>query len=128
MGAGAEQHWWCGWLGARVSGDCGPHQKAQEPVTSARWRAATGLIWTRYDDSDEWLVYNPASADIHLFSDAAHQLWVLTSGAAPLTADQLVMALFDEPGSSPSQEFIAATRESLAFMDRAGQIRAVPSE
>jgi PqqD family protein of HPr-rel-A system len=97
-------------------------------VTPARWRAATGLIWTRYDDSDEWLVYNPASADIHLLSDAAHQLWTLTCNEAPLTSDELLVALLDRNAALPRQEFVAAARETLDFMDEAGLVRAVQLE
>jgi PqqD family protein of HPr-rel-A system len=123
------QHGRRGGLGQSIDrGERRYDQEAQEAVNAARWRAATGLLWTRYDDSDEWLVYNPASADIHLLSDAAHRLWALTSGEAPLTADELIVALFDDSESPPAKDFVTATQESLAFMDRAGLVRAEPSE
>lgn len=100
-----------------------PEAKKEQVTTGhaiARWRAADNLIWTQFDDADDWLVYNSASGDIHLLSDAAHRLWILTSETA-LTSEELVTAL--AYGSSPTEEFIAAAMESLTAMDRAGLIR-----
>src|SRR5262249_12957293 len=100
-------------------------QEAQVVKTAhaiARWRAADDLIWTRYDDAEDWLVYNPASGDIHLLSDAGYRLWMLTTTRST-TLDQLVSALAH--GSPPTEALAAAARESLAAMDRAGLIRIV---
>lgn len=95
-----------------------------EGATPHEWRAETALIWTRYDDSDEWVVYNPLSADVHLLSASAHRLWTLVR-LQGLRTDRLIAALAAELGASPDGEFSSVTRETLAHMDRAGLIRAV---
>jgi len=48
-----------------------------------RWSAAPGLVWTQFDDSDEWVVFNPFSGDIHLLTPAAYELWRLTTAPTP---------------------------------------------
>ena len=91
----------------------------------ARWQAVTDLVWTHYDDGDEWVVYNPASADIHLLTASAYRLWALISSELPLLSDDLVSRLAAELGRVADNELATATREALAFMDRAGLIRPV---
>lgn len=91
----------------------------------ARWRAADGLAWKKYDDSDEWIVFNPASGDIHLLSDSAHRLWILTGGDRPLTTEELIASLLSESGALGTDEFLVAARESIESMDRAGLVRLV---
>ena len=105
-----------------------PRTAQTQEVTSARaiarWRAADGLVWTKYDDSAEWIVFNPASGDIHLLSDSAHRLWLLT-GDRPFTTEELVASLLSESGALRTDEFLAAARESIESMDRAGLVRLV---
>ena len=43
------------------------------------WQAATDLLWTQFDDSTDWVIYQPASSTAHLVSDAARRLWMLAS-------------------------------------------------
>lgn len=92
-----------------------------------RWRAAAGPIWRRYDDSADWLVFNPASADLHLLTDSAYRLWVLTGAERPLSFEDLVSALASEMARAPDDELTEATRATLAFMDRAGLVHPVSS-
>jgi PqqD family protein of HPr-rel-A system len=87
-----------------------------------RWFASPGLVWTHFDDSDEWVVFNPFSGDIHLLSASAYALWRLTNAGPPRSSAELIDALADDLEHPAGQEFIAAARETLAFMDRSGLV------
>ena len=87
-----------------------------------RWRAAAGLIWTRYDDSEDWVVYNPASGDLHLLTDSAQRLWTLVSDEPPRSVGELASALAMDMSSLPNNELSEATQALVAFMDRAGLV------
>jgi PqqD family protein of HPr-rel-A system len=89
--------------------------------------AARHLIWTHYDDADEWVVYDPFSADIHLLTASARLLWTLVSDEQPHSIEDLVATLAAELGRSPDDELTTVTRETLSSMDRAGLLRPVPS-
>ena len=91
-----------------------------------RWQASPHLVWTQYDDSDEWVVYNPASADIHLVTASARELWSLTA-ASPSSAEELTDALAGRLKRPVDDELIAATDDALSFMDKAGLVRPVSS-
>jgi PqqD family protein of HPr-rel-A system len=90
-----------------------------------RWSATPGLVWTQFDDSDEWVVFNPFSGDIHLLTPAAYELWRLTTASPPRSSAELVNTLAAHAGIDGGADFIASARETLAFMDRAGLV--VPS-
>jgi PqqD family protein of HPr-rel-A system len=94
-------------------------------VLPTRWRAATNLSWKQYDDSDDWVVYDPASADLHLLTAAAHQLWTLIADEQERTFDQIVAALAEALGRTANPEFVDATRAALVHMDRLGLIHPV---
>jgi PqqD family protein of HPr-rel-A system len=85
-----------------------------------RWRAAPNLIWTQFDDSDDWVVYHPASADIHLMTGSAYRLWTLVSDEQPRSLDEIVSCLAADLGRLPDDELTGTTRETLAHMDRIG--------
>ncbi len=87
-----------------------------------RWSATPGLVWTQFDDSDDWVVFNPCSGDIHLLSASAYALWQLTTSFPPRSSPQLIETLAADAGFTADGEFIASARETLAFMDRAGLI------
>jgi PqqD family protein of HPr-rel-A system len=87
-----------------------------------RWSASPGLVWTHFDDSDEWVVFNPYSGDIHLLSASAYALWRLTNSGPPRPSTELIAALADDLEHPAGPEFVAAARETLAFMDRAGLV------
>lgn len=91
----------------------------------ARWRAANGLIWTRYDDSEDWVVYNPASGDLHLLTDSAQRLWTLARDGPSRSVGELASALAVEMACLPDNELSEATQAMVAFMDRAGLINPV---
>ncbi len=88
-----------------------------------RWSATPGLVWTQFDDSDDWVVFNPSSGDIHVLSAAAYKLWQLTSCPPPRSSAELIRTL---AGGAPADDFSASARETLEFMDRAGLIAPAP--
>jgi PqqD family protein of HPr-rel-A system len=87
-----------------------------------RWSASPGLVWTHFDDSDEWVVFNPFSGDIHLLSASAYALWQLTASEPPRSSAELIAALAADHEHPAGHEFTTAARETLAFMDRAGLV------
>lgn len=91
-----------------------------------RWSAAPDLIWTNYPDSDEWVVYNPASADLHLLTASARSLWTLVADGRD-TLDALAAALAASLGRPLDAEVADATRDAIASMDRAGLVRPASS-
>jgi PqqD family protein of HPr-rel-A system len=91
-----------------------------------RWQAVRDLVWTQYDDSEDWVVFHPRSGDVHLFTASAHLLWTLIFDEQACTLPALVAALAEASGRPldglANDELTAATRETLAFMDRAGLV------
>jgi len=87
-----------------------------------RWSATPGLVWTQFNDSDDWVVFNPLSGDIHLLSASAYALWKLTTSFPPRSSPDLIEALASDAGYSADGDFLSSARETLAFMDRAGLI------
>ena len=99
-----------------------------------RWHAAADLVWTHYDDAEDWVVFHPQSGDVHLFTASAHLLWSLIFDERACTLPELVSALAAAsdrlpgrlpdrlPDRLPEYDLTAATRETLAFMDRAGLV------
>lgn len=92
-----------------------------------RWRPASGLEWTRFDDSNEWVVYHPGSCDAHLVTESAYRLWTLLSDEQPHTLSDIVVVLGAEFDRPPDAEMTDAVRETLDFMDRAGLLRPLPA-
>jgi PqqD family protein of HPr-rel-A system len=90
------------------------------------WRVATQLSWTHFDDSDDWVVYDPASDDVHLLTASAHHLWTLVSDEQPHSLEDIVAALAADLGRPPDEELTRVTRETLAMMDDVGLVRPVP--
>jgi PqqD family protein of HPr-rel-A system len=85
------------------------------------------LVWTSYDDSDEWVVYDPSSADVHLLTAAARVLWTFVADEQPHSIDDLVNRLAAAGGSVPKDELFRFTQEALASMDRDGLVRPSPA-
>jgi PqqD family protein of HPr-rel-A system len=92
-----------------------------EPL-AVRWSATAGLVWTQFDDADDWVVFNPLSGDIHLLSASAYGLWTLTTSSPPRSSAELIEALAADTGNTADGDFLSSARETLAFMDRAGLI------
>jgi PqqD family protein of HPr-rel-A system len=90
-----------------------------------RWHATGDLVWTHYDDSKDWVVFHRQSGDVHLLTASAHLLWNLILDERACTLPELVAALAVALGRPPDDELTAATRETLAFMDRAGLVRPI---
>jgi hypothetical protein len=88
-------------------------------LPTERWRAVNDAIWTKFEDSDEWVVWSPRAGEVHLVTQAVYRLWVLVSDAPRAPAD-LVTALANETGRAVDDEFTGATLETLTFMDEAG--------
>jgi len=104
--------------------------RGEKPLVTAqpsRWMAARDLIWTCYDDSDEWVVYDPFSADVHLLTASARLLWTVVSDEQPHAIEDLVATLAAALERSPDDELTRFTRETLSSMDRAGLVRPLPS-
>ena len=89
---------------------------------SVRWSATPGLVWTQFDDSDDWVVFNPLSGDIHLLSASAYALWPLSTSSPPRSSSELIEALAVDAGYTADGAFLSSARETLRFMDRAGLI------
>ena len=96
------------------------------PARVHRWKASNDLIWTHYDDGDEWVVYDPASGDVHLLTSSARVLWSLISKKSPRSAEDLAGALACELARSPDEQLKSMIQETLSAMDRAGLIRPIP--
>jgi PqqD family protein of HPr-rel-A system len=90
-----------------------------------RWRPAADLVWTHYHDSDDWVVFHPQSGDVSLVTSSAHILWRLIADSQGLTLSQLISALAAVLERTPDEELAAVTRDTLAFMDRAGLVRPI---
>jgi len=93
----------------------------------SRWMAAPDLIWTRYDDGDEWVVYDPFSADVHLLTASARLLWTLVSDRQAHTIEDLAVALAMALERPPDDELTKITFDTLSAMDRAGLVRPISS-
>jgi PqqD family protein of HPr-rel-A system len=97
-----------------------------DPAPVQRWKASNDLIWTQYDDGDEWVVYDPASGDVHLLTSSARVLWSLISKKSPQLNEDLAGALACELARSPDEQLMSMIQETLSAMDRAGLIRPIP--
>jgi PqqD family protein of HPr-rel-A system len=89
------------------------------------WRPTADLVWTHYHDSDDWVVFHPQSGDVCLVTSSAHILWNLIADGRGLTLNQLISALAAALKRAPNEELAAVTRDTLAFMDRAGLVRPI---
>lgn len=85
------------------------------------WKPSS-VVWARFDDSSDWVVFNPSSAEVHLINEPARRLWVLATDGLPHEIDDLARALLvpDEPVTSAALEL---TRDTLTFMDDEGLIQ-----
>ena len=90
-----------------------------------RWRPAPDLIWTTFEDSSDWVVFNPASGDIHLLTASARELLQILEQTASADAGALASQLAAGLNVEADAEFVAVTEETLTFLDRAGLIRPV---
>jgi len=98
----------------------------REPLTDdQRWRPAADLVWTHYDDSEDWVVFHPQSGDVYLVTSAAHTLWALIADGSAPTLHQLIPALAAALNRTPDDQLATVTRDTLAFMDRAGLVRPI---
>ncbi len=91
-------------------------------IEEERWRASSDLVWVRFDDSPQCIVYSPASADVHLLTDAAHRLWSLISDTPGISTAQLLSSAVTPPGTT-EREVAAAILDLLASMDQAGLVQ-----
>jgi PqqD family protein of HPr-rel-A system len=92
-----------------------------------RWQPADHLIWTHYDDGDEWVVYDPASGDVHLLTGSARNLWILITDGQPHSIEDLVATVAAQLRQPPDEQLMAVTQETLSSMDRAGLVRPIAS-
>jgi PqqD family protein of HPr-rel-A system len=91
---------------------------------NVRWRAASDLVWTHYEDADDWAVYSPASGDIHLLTPSARRLVLLAAAAAhTLTIAELGAQLATELERPLDDELLGIIRDALTALDQAGVMR-----
>jgi PqqD family protein of HPr-rel-A system len=85
-----------------------------------RWRALDpDLIWRHWTGEDEWVVYSPRSASVHLLNEAAARL-VQLAAERPHTAADLARALAQERSQPQVDDFMTAVEETIAGLDAAG--------
>ena len=94
-------------------------------LTEHGWGPAADLVWTHYDDSEDWVVFHPQSGDVYLVTSSAHILWKLIADGQAPTLTQLISALAAALERAPDDKLAAVTRDTLAFMDRAGLVRPI---
>jgi PqqD family protein of HPr-rel-A system len=100
--------------------------RVRESLTEEhRWRPAADLVWTHYHDSEDWVVFHPQSGDVYLVTSSAHILWKLIADGDAITLSQLTAELAAALERAPDQELTTVTRDTLAFMDRAGLVRPI---
>jgi len=92
-----------------------------------RWKGADDLVWTHYDDGDEWVVYDPASGDVHLLTASARNLWSLIADRQTYSIEDLVAVVAAQLRQPPDEELMTVTQETLSSMDRAGLVRPIAS-
>jgi PqqD family protein of HPr-rel-A system len=90
------------------------------------WTVSPALTWRQFDDSDDWLVYNERSAQVHLVSPSTYVLWDLLATAPTTFSADLVRMLAERLGRAPDSELADATVAMIHFMDGAGLILPVP--
>jgi hypothetical protein len=91
------------------------------------WLRVENVTWMRFDDTDEWVVFSPTSAEVHLVNDAAHRLWMFASVDEPRSDQNLISQLAADVGRPVDDELSAAASAALAFMDEAGILRLAES-
>jgi hypothetical protein len=92
---------------------------------TALWQGQPGLEWTQYDDSDDWVVHNPASANIQLVTASTHRLWTLLATEGPKTTAALATAFSGEGAQALDEDYLRNTETALNLMDQAGLVRRV---
>ena len=94
-------------------------------LTEHGWGPAADLVWTHYNDSEDWVVFHPQSGDVCLVTSSAYTLWKLIADGQSLTLNQLISALAAALERPQDEELASVTRDTLAFMDRAGLVRPI---
>jgi|SRR4029453_11568554 len=94
-----------------------------QSVEATTWLRVDNVVWTKFDDSDDWVVFSPISAEVQLVNDAAYRLWSVASLDEPRSTQNLMSLLAAEVSRPLDDELRAATSATLAFMDEAGILR-----
>ena len=77
------------------------------------------MVWTQFEDSSDWVAFNPWSSHVHLINAPAHRLWQLVADGKPRTLQALALALMPE-GESLTEAALEFTNDTLTFMDQEG--------
>ena len=85
-----------------------------------RRKAAVQVTWVRYEDSDNWVVYSPAAADVHLLTDSAHRLWELLPEYQSIPTTDLASRLASLLSRQPDEVLAESVEQTLAFFDSIG--------
>jgi hypothetical protein len=94
-----------------------PARMIRTPGLSS-WKAAS-LVWTQFEDSPDWVAFNPLSGEVHLINEAARRLWILASDGQARSIDTLATAIA-APGVTVADEALELTLRTLTFMDDTG--------
>jgi hypothetical protein len=85
------------------------------------WKAPP-VVWTHFEDSTDWVAFNPSSSHVHLINEPAHRLWILASDGQARTLEDLASAL-TPPGEPRTDAALDLTKDTLAFMDDEGLLQ-----
>ena len=84
-------------------------------------RRTSKVVWRQFDDSDNWVVHIPESAQVHLFTAAAQRLWsLIPEDAATFSTADLSTRLAPELQRDADESLIRHIEATLAVMDQAG--------
>ena len=85
------------------------------------WKAPS-IAWAQFEDSTDWVAFNPFSSAVHLINEPAHRLWLLAADGQPRTLEQFARAVA-APGEPITDSAVDLTRETLTFMDDEGLLQ-----
>ena len=78
------------------------------------------MVWRQFDDSDNWVVHIPESAQVQLFTAGAHRLWNLIPEDAAISPADLSARLAFELNLDVDEALIRHIEDTLTVMDQAG--------
>ena len=84
-------------------------------------RRTSNVVWRQFDDSDNWVVHIPESAQVHLFTAAAYRLWsLIPEDASIISTADLSTRLAAELQLDADESLIRHIDATLGVMDQAG--------
>ena len=93
---------------------------ASDPNVSGKWRRDTALPFQRL--ADETIVVDPQRREVHLLNETAARVWELLE--APLTVQDIVVALADEYDAADDELRVAVSELIVELSEKAVFVRA----